>query len=98
MAKKFIVIAAIIIVIAVVAGIIISLINLKPLEFKTVVSYENDTVVMKVAPSNNTNTNNTTNNNFLTNILRHEKTVMAFSIIVIVLFALLFYEAKGSKA
>ena len=95
MARKAFAISAILIVIIVVVSIIISLINLKPVEFKSVVSYE--PAVMTAATSYVTSSGDR-NMDFISSLLDHKKTIMVFSIIIIIIFTLLFYGAKRSKS
>ena len=87
----------ILIAVIVVASIIISLVNLKPVEFQCVVSYENETTTMISAPLY-ANVNDVSNDiPLLSSLIRHDRIIMVSSIFIILIFALLFYGAKRSR-
>ncbi len=97
MAKKAFIICACLIAVIVVASIIISLVNLKPVEFQCVVSYENETTTMISAPLY-ANVNDVSNDiPLLSSLIRHDRIIMVSSIFIILIFALLFYGAKRSR-
>lgn len=97
MVKKALILTAILIFIVIFVSVIISLINLKPLEFKSVVSYDTEIKTMVAAPVYNNRASVSSDLPLLTNMLKYEKTIMISSIILVIAFALLFYGAKRSK-
>ena len=100
--KKAFVISAILIVIIIVISIIIAVINIKPATFKSVVSYDTNTAVLKEAPvyarTSNTYSTNYNGMDLIENLLKYDKIIMVSSMIIIIIFALLFYGAKRSKS
>jgi phosphatidylglycerophosphate synthase len=94
--KKAIIISAWIIVIIVITSIVVSIINLRPAEFKTIVSYDADIKTMVEAPQYS-KSKTTDSLPLLTNILKYEKTITVSSIIIVLIFVMLFYGAKRSK-
>ena len=99
MVRKAFVISAILITIIVIVSIIISVMNLKPfepLEFKTVVSYDKDTYAIVDAPKYEARSSGDSLTS-LTNLLKYEKTIMVSTIILVIIFMILFYGTKGSK-
>ena len=97
MAKKAFIIFACLIAVIVIASIIISLVNYKPVEFQCVVSYENETTTMLSAPLYANAYDATNDIPLLSSLIRHEKIIMVASIFIILIFALLFYGAKRSR-
>lgn len=97
MVKRAIIISAILIVIIIIVTIIVSVVNSKPTKFISIVSYDSEIPVMKEAVT--TNTTAVDNEElFIETLLEHEKTVMFTSVIVVVIFTILFYGAKRSKS
>ena len=97
MVKRAIIISAILIVIIIIVTIIVSVVNSKPTKFISIVSYDSGIPVMKEAVT--TNTTAVDNEElFIETLLEHEKTVMFTSVIVVVIFTILFYGAKRSKS
>ena len=96
--KKAFVISAILIVIIIVISIIIAVINIKPATFKSVVSYDTNTAVLKEAPVYARTSNSYNGMDLIENLLKYDKIIMVSSMIIIIIFALLFYGAKRSKS
>ena len=97
MVRKAFIVSAILITIIIVVSIIISLINLKtaePAVFKSVVSYDSEVNTIKIAPKSSE-----TNNDIplLSNMLKYEGTVVASTVILSIIFLILFYGTKRSK-
>lgn len=97
MVKKAIIIAFIAIIILIIVSFIISVVNLKPVTFKSVVTYDTNINVIKEAPSYPRTNGSSNNLAFITNIVKYEKTVMIFASVLVILFILLFYGTKRSK-
>ena len=99
MVKKALIIFASLTAIIIVVCIILSIVNSKPIEFQSVVSFENGEVVMK-SSSASASVSNVSNGDIpiLSTLLNHEKAIMISSIFIILLFAVLFYGAKRSKS
>lgn len=101
MARKLFVISAILIVITIIVCIIISvvsLINTKPVVFRPTVTYNAETNKILEAPETKIRTVDNGDIPVITSLLNHERMLMAGSIIVVLIFALLFYGAKRSKS
>lgn len=96
MLKKAIIISAILITIIIIVSIIMSVVNMKPVTFASVVSYDNDTPVMVEAPASKTASDNDVL--FIESLLEHENSITLVSIIVITVFTILFYGAKRSRS
>lgn len=97
MVKKAFVVSAILITIIIIVSIIISVVNIKtakPAVFRSVVSYESEVNTIEIAPKT---TESNDNIPLLSNMLRYEKTIMVSSIILVIIFSLLFYGTKKSK-
>ena len=101
MARKAFVISAILIVVVVIISIIVSiiaLINTKPPVFRPIVTYSEQSNARMEEPVKETKTVSENNPTFIESLLAHERIIMAGSIIVIIIFTLLFYGAKRSKS
>ena len=104
MAKKAFVISAILVVIIVIVSIIISLINLKPLTYKTFVVYDSNMNIIQEVPvaasSQVTNYDYSINPgvSLINTLFKYEGIIMISSMIIIIIFSLLFYGAKRSKS
>lgn len=98
MVKKALIIFACLLTLIIVISIIISLVNLKPVEFQRVVVYEKETMAMKSTSMNASVSDAADDIPLLSNLLEHEKTIMISSIFIVIIFALLFYGAKRSKS
>ena len=101
MARKLFVISAILIVITIIVCIIISvvsLINTKPVVFRPTVTYSAETNNIIEAPKTPIRTGDSSDIPVITSLLNHERMLMAGSIIVVLIFALLFYGSKRSKS
>lgn len=94
--KKAFIISACLITIIIIVSIIISVSNLKPVTFKSVVSYDKETNVMVEAPSYSATTS-TNELDGLNNILKYEKTITVSTIFIVLIFVILFYGTKRSK-
>ena len=100
MARKAFVISAILIVIVIIVSIVISIVsivNTKPVVFRTVVTYNAETNAIIESPHSRTAASSN-DLPFLTGLLNHEKTIMISSLFAVLIFALLFYGAKRSKS
>jgi hypothetical protein len=98
MVKKALVVSATLITIIVIISIIISIINLKtakPAVFRSVVSYDSEVNTIVIAPQNSGTDNN--NIPLISNMLRYESTITISTVILVIIFLLLFYGTKRSK-
>ena len=97
MAKKAFIVAAILVVIIVIVSIIISLVNLKPITYQSVVYYDSNLNIMKEAPVSASANNVDTGIPLVSAVLKYDKLLMVSSVIVIIILALLSYGSKRSK-
>lgn len=94
--KRAFIITACLITIIIIVSIIIAVSNLKPVTFKSVVRYDNETNVIVEAPSYS-NSTSTSDLDGINNILKYEKTITFSTIFIVIIFAILFYGTKRSK-
>ena len=97
MVKKAFVISAILITIIIIVSIIISIVNLKtasPAVFRSVVSYDSYVNTIEIAPQNTTTDNDIP---LISNMLKYEATITFSTVIVVIIFLLLFMGTKKSK-
>lgn len=96
MAKKAFIISACLLLIVIIISIIISVRNMKPLEFKSVVSY-NNTAKITNAPKYETRSSVNDDLPLLSNLIKYEKTIVFSTIFIGFIFVILFYGTKRSK-
>ena len=98
--RKAFVLTACLIVVIVVISLIISITNLKPFSapvFKTVVTYSEETYTIVEAPKYEASTSSKNDFAPITNLLKYEKTVMVSTLVLGLIFVILFYATKRSK-
>ena len=98
--RKAFVLTACLIVVIVVISLIISITNLKPFSdpvFKTVVTYSEETNTIVEAPKYEATTSSKNDLTLITNLLKYEKTIMVSTLVLGLIFVILFYATKRSK-
>lgn len=98
MAKKAFILTAVLVAVLIIVCIIVAALNYKPVEFKSVVTYDSEINKMVAAPEYVARTAYTNNNDSLfSSFLKYEKTIMISSIVLVIIFLLFFYGTKRSK-
>jgi hypothetical protein len=78
-------------------SIFIAVANLKPVTYKSVVHYDESINMLADVPKNTTTGPSDSNSLPLTNLLKYEKTIMISTVVLIIIYLILFYGTKRSK-
>ena len=96
MARKALIITAVLITILIIVSIIIAITNLKPVTYQNVVSYEPK--VSTISRSSSYYLYDDDNElSLLTNLIKYEREIMITAIVLAIIFILVFYGTKRSK-
>lgn len=96
MAKKAFFISAIILLVIIIICIIIS-VNMKPLEFNSTVSYDNNNAMITTAPKYETRGSTSSDIPLISNLINYEKTIVFSTIFIGLIFVILLNGTKKSR-
>ena len=97
MAKKAFFISAIILLVIIIICVIISVANMKPLEFKSTVSYDNNNAMITAAPKHEPRGSTSSDIPLLSNLINYEKTIVFSTIFIGLIFVILLNGTKKSR-